>query len=181
MLIQSLKTHFRARTLEWLGAGMMGTWGYYVVTHPQVFTAPETAKLFSGMVRVADFFNQPPAAIGVMALLTGLVRGGALFINGAYEKTPLVRLLTAFVSAYLWTSVSVGLFLSDVSFPGLIIYPWLVIMDIVSSYRAGYDLIIAENVARQVRSLNGQSSGSERGLIRRLRRIIFPGSFGHGA
>lgn len=181
MLIQSLKTHFSARAMEWIGAGLMGTWGYYVITHPQLFTAPETARLFSGMVRIAEFFGQPPVAIGIMALLTGVTRGGALFINGAYEKTPLIRLLAAFASAYLWTSVCIGFVLSDLSNTSLAVYPWLVVMDIVSGYRAGYDLVIAENTARQMRSLNVQSSGGERGLYRRIRRVIFPGSVGGGS
>lgn len=181
MLIQSLKTHFSARKMEWIGAGMTGTWGYYVITHPQLFTAPATAPLWQGMIRVAEFFGQPPVSIGIMAMLTGILRGGALFINGAYEKTPLIRLLTAFASAYLWTSVSVGFVLSGVANTGLVIYPWLVVMDIVSGYHAGYDLVIAENTARQMRSLNGQPSGSERGVLRRIRRVIFPGSFSSGS
>lgn len=173
MLIQSLKVHFPARVLEWFGAGVMFTYGYYVITHPQIFTAPETAQLFSGLARVAEFFGQPPAAIGIMALLTGLIRAGALFVNGAVTKTPLVRLLTAFCSAYIWTSVVVGLWLSDISNTGLVVYPWLLIADIVSGYRAGYDLVIAESVAQQARSqANGEpTERSRRSLLGGLRRF----------
>lgn len=152
MLIQRLKTHFPARAIEWLMAGIMFTWGYYIVTHPQLFTAPETKAVFSGIVRVSDFFGQPPVTIGLMAVLTGFTRAAALFVNGAVTKTPLVRLMTAFVSAYLWTSICVGLWLSDVANTGLVIYPWFVLADVVSGYRAGYDLVIAESVANQSRS-----------------------------
>ncbi len=152
MLIQSLKTHFPARALEWFGAGVMFTYGYYVITHPQLFTAPETARLFSGLARIAEFFGQPPIAIGVMAIITGLVRAGALFVNGAVTKTPLVRLMTSFASAYIWTSVTLGLVMADVANTGLVVYPWLLIADIVSGYRAGYDLVIAESVAKQARA-----------------------------
>ncbi|WLJ71142.1 hypothetical protein [Sphingomonas phage Carli] len=176
MLIQSLKTHFPARALEWFGAGIMFTYGYYVVTHPQLFTAPATAQLFSGLVRIAEFFGQPPIAIGVLAILTGLIRGGALFVNGAITKTPLVRLLTAFASAYLWTSVTLGLVMSDVANTGLVVYPWLLIADIVSGYRAGYDLVIAESVAKQARAQNvGQrNERSGGGVVGLYRRWITP-------
>lgn len=162
MLIQSLKTHFPARALEWFGAGVMFTYGYYVITHPQLFTAPETAQLFSGLARIADFFGQPPIAIGVMAIITGLVRAAALFVNGAVTKTPLVRLMTSFASAYIWTSVTLGLIMSDVANTGLVIYPWLLIADIVSGYRAGYDLVIAESVAKQARAQQNVGQRIER-------------------
>jgi hypothetical protein len=170
MLIQSMKTHFAARTLEWFGAGIMGSWGYYVITHPQLFTSPATRDLFSGLVRVSDYFGQPPVTIGIMALLTGILRGGALFVNGAYQRTPLVRLITAFASAYIWTSVVIGFALTDFANTGMVLYPWLILMDVVSGYRAGYDLVIAESTARRARAINGQhdGSGSRRAVFTRI-------------
>lgn len=168
MLIQRLKTHFPARAIEWLMAGVLFTWGYYVITHPQLFSAPETKALLSGIVRISNFFGQPPVTIGLMAILIGFTRGVALFVNGAVTKTPLVRLVTAFMSAYLWTSICVGLWLSDVANTGLVVYPWFVFADIVSGYRAGYDLVIAESVAKQSRSQhdNRKRAGS------RIRRLL---------
>lgn len=152
MLIQSLKTHFPARVLEWWGSGAMFTYGYYVVTHPQMFTAPETKELFSGITRITEFFGQPPVAIGALALLTAVSRAAALFVNGAVTKTPLVRLITAFASAFIWMAISVGLLMSPHANTGLVVYPWLVIADIVSCYRSGYDLVIAESVAQKARA-----------------------------
>ncbi len=168
MLIQRLKPPFPARAIEWLMAGVLFTWGYYVTTHPQLFSAPETKVLFSGIVRISDFFGRPPVTIGLMAVLIGFTRGVALFVNGAVTKTPLVRLMTAFMSAYLWTSICVGLWLSDVANTGLVVYPWFVFADIVSGYRAGYDLVIAESVAKQSRSQhdNRKRAGS------RIRRLL---------
>lgn len=161
MLIKSLKTHFPARATEWIMSGVLFSWGYYWVTHPQLVTQPETQEVFSGIVRVAEYFGQPPVVMGVLALLTGFARASALFVNGAVTKTPLVRLLTAFLSAYLWTSICVGLWLSDVPNTGLVVYPWFVFADVVSGYRAGYDLVIAESVAKQARSQtdDGQRAG----------------------
>jgi hypothetical protein len=173
MLIQSLKTHFSARTMEWWGAGAMFTWGYYFVTHPQLLTQTATKELFAGLTQVTDFFGQPPIAIGLMAIITGMVRASALFINGAYAKTPLIRLLTAFLSAYIWTSITVGFYVIDAPNTGLVVYPWLVVADVISGYRAGYDLVIAENVARKVRSFHGQQPSRRRGLYRLVRRVVF--------
>lgn len=163
MLLKSLKTHFPARVTEWLMSGVLFTWGYYVVTHPQIFTNPETAAIFRGIGSIAEWFGQPPVTMGIMALLTGFARACALFVNGAVTKTPLVRLLTAFMSAYLWTSICVGLWLSGVESTGLVVYPWFVIADVISGYRAGYDLVIAENTAKITRAQrNDRDSGTSR-------------------
>jgi len=42
MLIQSLKQHFPARFPEWMMAGMLSSWGAYVVLHPELFTDPRS-------------------------------------------------------------------------------------------------------------------------------------------
>lgn len=177
MLIQSLKTHFSARAMEWWGAGAMFSWGYYFVTHPQLLTQSATRETFAGLIRVTDFFGQPPVAIGLMAIFTGMIRACALFVNGAYEKTPLIRLLTAFASAYIWTSILVGFFVINIPNTGLVIYPWLVVADVISGYRAGYDLVIAESIARKVRSLNGQQPSRRSGIIRLVSRVVFSRSY----
>jgi len=67
MLIQSLKQHFPARFPEWMMAGMLSSWGAYVVLHPELFTDPRSASIFAGMVW------------GLVALLIGMVRAFALF------------------------------------------------------------------------------------------------------
>lgn len=172
MIFKSLKTHFPARAIEWLMAGVLFTWGYYTIIHPQMFTEPNSAAMFSGVRRISEFFGQPPVAIGVMALVTGIVRAAALFINGTMTKTPLVRLVTAFLSAYLWTSIAVGFWISDVANTGIAVYPWFVFADVASSYRAGYDLVIAENSARKMRSPRDDSNS----IGSRIRRLIGRGA-----
>ena len=157
MLIKSLKTHFPARVVEWLMSAIMFSWGYYVVTHPQLFTSPGTREVFSGLAKVAEFFGQPPVTIGIMAIIVGLVRAGALFVNGAVTKTPFIRLVTAFGSAYIWTTILLGFGMTEVANTGLAIYPWFVIADIVSAYRSGYDLVIAETTAKHARSIHAAS------------------------
>lgn len=174
MLIQSFQKHFNARRLEYVGAGFMASWGYYFVTHPQLMTDPTTAPIFDGLRQVAGFFGQPPQSIGVAALLTGTLRMVALIVNGAYEKTPLIRSVTAFASIFIWVSLAMGFWFNGLANPAIIIYPWLAIMDALCLHSAGYDLVIAENNARKVRSLNGHADNIERGIVRRIRRILFP-------
>jgi hypothetical protein len=120
-------------------------WGGYVVLHPGLFTNPSTAKVFSGMTSMAAGF--PPAALwGLSAVMVGMTRGCALFINGAYTRTPLVRLGMSFVSAFIWTQVTIGLFKSGVENTGMVLYGGLVLLDIASAYRAANDMVYAEKV-----------------------------------
>lgn len=145
MLIVSLKKHFPARFPEWINSGILVSWGLYVALHPQLFTDPATATLFAGMAEMTWGLPYHPAALwGLTALLIGLIRACALFINGAYSRTPMIRLLMSFMSAFVWTQVVIGLMRSGVPNTGLIVYGWLVVADVVSAYRAGMDLAFAE-------------------------------------
>lgn len=150
MLIVQLKHHFPARWPEWFMAGMSFAWGVYVNLHPELFTQPTTASLFSGLAAMAG--NFPPAALwGMSAIILGLIRATALFINGAYTRTPVIRLGMSFASAFVWTQVFIGLLKSGVPNPGLIVYAGLVVMDIVSAWRAATDTVFAEKVRHDAR------------------------------
>ena len=145
MLIVSLKRHFPARLPEWWMSGMLVLWGGYITLHPGIFQAEPTRRLFSGMVAMAGDFD-PAGLWGLSAVVIGLVRACALFINGAYIRTPMIRLFMSFFSAFIWTQVSIGLWKSGVENPGLVVYAGLVLMDIVSAYRAATDMVFAEKV-----------------------------------
>lgn len=146
MLIQSLKQHFPARFPEWLMSGVMATWGAYVILHPQLFTAPTTAALLAGLASMSDWTGYTPAAVwGLCALVVGLFRAAALFVNGAYARTPIVRLIASFISAFIWTQITIGLMRIEVPNTGLVVYGWLVIADVASAYRASLDVVVAES------------------------------------
>lgn len=145
MIIRSLKQHWPARKLEWLMSGVLISWGLYVLFHPGLFHDPRTRELFSGMAGMAELFNAYPALLwGGAAFLTGLTRSIALFINGAMTRTPMVRLLGSFVSMFIVTQVAVALWKSGVPNTGLVVYPWLVVADLLSAYRATVDVVYAE-------------------------------------
>lgn len=159
MLIVQLKHHFPARWPEWFMSGVSFAWGGYVVLHPEVFTDDATQAALSGMVQMAG--DYPPSAIwGLSAVVMGLVRAAALFVNGAYTRTPLIRLCMSFASAFVWTQVFVGLIHSGVPNPNLVVYGGLVVLDIVSAYRAATDAVFAEKVRYDLRRDSGRGRRS---------------------
>lgn len=145
MIIRSLRQHWPARKLEWMMAGFMTAWGLYVLLHPGLFTDPSTARLFSGMAAISARITEYPAlAWGGVSFLLGVSRAIALFVNGAWTRTPLIRLIASFASIFVVTQIIIGLWQSGVPNPGLVVYPWFVIADLLSAYRAAVDVVHAE-------------------------------------
>jgi hypothetical protein len=145
MIIRSLRQHWPARKLEWLMSGFMIAWGWYVLLHPGLFTDPRTAAVFSGLASIsAPFTDLPALAWGGACFVVGLGRGIALFVNGAWTRTPLIRLLASFASMFIVTQIIIGLWQSGVPNTGLVVYPWFVIADLLSAYRAAVDVVHAE-------------------------------------
>lgn len=149
MILAALGRHWPARKMEWIMAGISASWGFYVLTHPELFTNPETAVLMSGLASFVPAGWDPSLVWGLGALLVGLMRGIALYINGAHIRTPVVRAVAAFLTILVFFQVSRGLWATGVPNMGLVIYPWLVIADIISAYSAGQDAIQSE-VQRQI-------------------------------
>lgn len=150
MLVVSLKQHFPARFPEWWMSVILVLWGAYVALHPAMFTQTQSRDIFAGMTAMAGEF--PPAALwGLSAVVIGMVRACALFINGAYTRTPVIRVLMSFTSAFIWTQVTIGLFKGGVEIPDIVLYAGLVMMDIVSVYRAATDLVFAEKMRHDIR------------------------------
>lgn len=145
MIIRDLRHHWPARKLEWLMAGFLLVWGVYVLLHPNLFTNPETAVLLSGLAAIsAPFTVYPALAWGGVAGLTGLFRALALFVNGSWTRTPMIRLCAAFMSMFIVTQIISGLWKSGVPNTGLVVYPWFVVADLLSAYRASVDVVHAQ-------------------------------------
>ena len=150
MLIISLKQHFPARWPEWFMSAMSFAWGAYMVLHPEVFTQDATREVFSGLTMMAG--NFPPAALwGLTTVVLGIIRAAALFVNGAYARTPMIRLVMSFASAFVWTQVFIGLWKSGVPNVELVVYGGWVVLDIVSAYRATTDTMFAEKMRRDLK------------------------------
>jgi len=163
MLIQSLKKHFPARYPEWLNAGILTSWGGYIILHPQIFDEPPTSILFRGLSDMVAYMGYTPGTVwGLGAFLIGLIQAFALFVNGAYTRTPIIRLITSFLSAFIWTQVVVGLIHSDLPNVGIVTYSWFVISNLVSAYRAGMDAVYAERQKLDHEREIGRSGSSSR-------------------
>lgn len=151
MLIQSLKQHFPARFPEWYMSGIAISWGGYILLHPEVFTQPATASILSGLTALSEPSGYPPAAIwGGGALVCGLLRAFALFVNGAYTRTPVIRAACSVASAFLFAEITLGLWRVGIPNTGLAVYGWLLIADLASAYRAGMDITFAERNRQQL-------------------------------
>lgn len=150
MLIVELKRHFPARWPEWFMAALSFMWGFYVALHPEIFTQAATREIMAGMAAMSG--SLPAAAVwGLSAVTMGFIRASALFINGSYTRTPLIRVFMGFTSAFIWTQVVIGLLKSGVPNMGLVVYSGLVVMDIVSIFRAATDTVYAEKVRHESR------------------------------
>jgi len=145
VIVRSLKQHWPARKLEWLMTIFVTLWGFYVLAHPILFIAPATSEPLQGLSRIAHGFGFDPAPFwGSIAVAMGFLRGLGLFINGAYARTPIWRAVAAFGSMFIFTQISIAVYQSGVPNLGLVIYPWLVAVDLLSAYRAGQDAVYAE-------------------------------------
>ena len=152
MVISTTWQHFQVRFSEWFGAGCLFAWGVYVTLHPAMFTAPGTGVIFRGMVAI-----MPQPSWGLMATLVGFVRLAALYVNGHHTRTPSIRLVASFFSAFAWTQIVVGLFNSGVSNTGVVIYTGMIFADIYSAFRASGDVTL---VSRRLRVENEGSRGA---------------------
>lgn len=142
MLLIGLKDHFPARISEWFNGAILTCWGAFLLLHPNLFSQPELGSLWSRMDSMVWIDYNAESVWGICAFTVGLLRLCALFINGAWSRTPLLRLITAAISAFVWTQVTIGLL--AVPNTGLVVYPWLVVIDLVAAYRAGRDVALAE-------------------------------------
>lgn len=159
MVISTTWQHIQTRFSEWFGAIALLGWGIYVTLHPGMMTDDRTHALWAGMLSI-----MPQESWGLAAAMTGLARVGALYVNGNHRKTPIVRLITSFFSAFVWTQISVGLIKAGVPNTGIWLYPCLVAADIYSTFRASGDVTL---VSRRVRVSNGESrSGRSNGSDR---------------
>jgi hypothetical protein len=157
MIIRSLRSYWPVRKIEWIMAGFLASWGMYILLHPAIFYSPATAKAYAGLAYLSSGLHPNPAFVwGSAALLIGSLRGLALFINGAYTRTPLIRLMTSFASMFIVTQIVIGLWQSGVSNPGLIAYSWFVIADLTAAHMSAIDVALAEKRRHELK-------GSRRG------------------
>jgi hypothetical protein len=143
--------HFQARFAEWMNTVVLIGFGTYLILHPGMFDDPRVSALWVGLKAAA-----PQETWGLMSLLIGMARGGALWINGRHTRTPMVRLIACFFSAFILTQIVLGLWKAGVPNTGVIIYPVLILADLYSAFRASSDMTF---VARQEQAEQAAETG----------------------
>lgn len=136
MIIMDLKRHFPPRAVEWLISGLLLSWGAATILQPGMFYENPS---FHYLLRMA---NQE--AWGLYAFVVGSARATALFINGTWQRTPLIRIIAAFASAFIWTQVLIGVSNAPVPTLAWALYPWFIAADFYSAFRAGADAMVAK-------------------------------------
>jgi hypothetical protein len=168
MMIRKLQEHFPARTPEWANSLTLFAWGTYILWHPGMFSA----EYFSGLYAMGLHWSSSPERFwGWLTVTVGLVRACALFVNGAYSRTPMVRMLAGLVSAFIWTQVILGVMASGKPALGIVMYASALLLDMISAYRASCDLVIADAARKAARrdalrdrGVNGFASSARSGI-----------------
>lgn len=131
----SLQTTFPTRAMEWfLGLAMMllGLVFFYNAGLFAAYPGP-----LAGLARIAD----QPTWAGVCFAL-GFMRIGALLINGLWWRSPLVRCIMAFLSAFVWYWLSFGL-VGNVGISAAFL-PLCFVFDVWNAIRCGRKVGVSE-------------------------------------
>lgn len=158
-----MRKHFAARQMEWFSAVAMFMWGSLLVLMPSLFNGPVGIS-FRGMLALA-----PQPVWALTTCMAGGTRLVALFINGKWGVTPLIRVLTSFIAVFFWFMIIVGVYLSRVMVPALVLYSCLMISDMISAFRAASDAYEAEANKRLLHRAREPIASSETSNVTALR------------
>lgn len=93
---------FFPRRSEWAGAALMIFGGWILFANPDLMTQSKTAAF--DLMR--SIFQQSTWAR--LLLSFGLVRLVVLFINGAWRRSPHLRMLSAVLSCFFWMQIALS-------------------------------------------------------------------------
>lgn len=137
----TLRDSLRYRRSEWALAAIMAFgWGVVLLLPAQTFS---NSVGYSAMAQWAS-----EETWGQICLAIGLVRLGVLYVNGRWRRCSHARMVVAFLSAFVWATITLGLLKSGITSPGLIIYPLFLLMEFHTIYEAGSDARVADEKHR---------------------------------
>lgn len=136
MIFVHFKRTFPTRAMEWLLSCMLLSWGLMLL-RPEVSFSTVS---YDGLARIADEHTW-----GVVATAAATVRIVALTINGMWTPTYHFRSAMAFIACFVWFQISLGFFVSGNANTGAAIYPWLLLADIINTYRTARDYRAAKD------------------------------------
>lgn len=136
MIVVEMKKHFQLRAIEWWSAGVMASWGLWVLLFPGMF---DENPAFDALEAMA-----PQQVWGCVALVAGGLRLFALLVNGLWHRTPAVRWMCAMTSVLVWFLITSAFAGSNTPNVGVIIYGWHMLADMYSAFRSASDYVEAE-------------------------------------
>jgi hypothetical protein len=144
MLILRLRNYtIKDRVAEWYMGAMLALMGLGLAVQPLIFTAN---PFFAEFLRVAR-----PHVWAAGLLLIGLGRLAALTINGAWRRSPHLRVAMAFLSMFVWYQMSALAW--EVKFPnlGVVMYPAMLALEVYCVYFAACDAGLSDEAAKAQR------------------------------
>ena len=136
MIFLHVKKGFRERSVEWLLATCLFTWGL-VLLNPDYHTFD--APRFAALAAVAS-----ETVWGWLCTIAGLARLTGLAINGAWRRSPHLRVAGSVLGILAWVQISLGFIVSDTGSTGMAIYPVFVAFDLWALFRAAGDTRAAD-------------------------------------
>ncbi|UWR30444.1 hypothetical protein K3758_02625 [Sulfitobacter sp. W002] len=139
------------RAAEWQSAALLLTFALILAVPGETTTSTAGFRTF---VRL----GLDDAALSVPIALVALSRMTALYVNGAWRRSPIVRMVGSIVGAsifamigmaFVWPAIENGLSVSALSTGG--IYFTLAFFDALSAYRSGADVRMVQQLSCRTR------------------------------
>lgn len=142
--------HLQTRFAEWQNGMILFSWGLYVSLNPYLFLTPPNNQWGTLLM------YGPQSMWGAVGTIVGGIRLGALYVNGRRKITPSIRLAMSVLSALVMGQLVLGLLRSGMPSTGLCVYPFLLLGDIYSAYRAGADTTFVAKATKRVENGRGE-------------------------
>ena len=123
----------RTRSVEWMLALLMVAWGLALLAPMDTFASP----VYRYLAALA-----PEEVWGAFSVGIGASRMVALYVNGAWRRTPLIRAGGAVLGVVWWITLGflVAFGTQGQPFPaGLAFYPVCIAFEALSCFRSGFD------------------------------------------
>lgn len=135
MLIVKFRETFQTRYAEWATATGMALFGFLLIGNQRAFDQPFYATLKS-IFGTAD-------TLGWLAFLFGVARLIVLFINGAWKRTPLLRMIGCICGVMLFSFLLVSTLTLEWVTPTVSFWAVLMMLELTSMKFATNDNTIA--------------------------------------
>lgn len=135
-IIPRLLLHLNDRSLEWFSSCVMLIWGVTLMLPGDTLNGPQYSA-FTRFGLTEDFWSWAFTAIGSARL-------AALYINGRWPRSPLIRMAGSIFGVLSWAQVSYllnasTLMVTGIANTGIGVYAAFAIADLFGVYRAAFD------------------------------------------